>query len=322
MATDAPTPPRRLLFVDLLRAACIVYITGFWHLQDYLPGGGEWRNVVTVRITVVILGLFTLVSGFLMAQRPPPPTRAGTAEFFRKRFARLYPPFVLASLLFALLGIAGSVELLKGLALVAMPWGPPPMTLWFVTMVCLFYAATPWLLRLRRRPAAYVSVTLSAAVMLLLACRLVPLVDHRLAIYFPAYATGIWLADRPALRWWPLALLLYAAGLALTAALPVARVPESLASLPLALGGAALLFVAGRSAEARLPDLSGVRWIADGSYFLYLFHRPAYTIGIGLAPSIPRPAVLLAVFTLAVVGAGFGQHAYDRWWQRWQTRLA
>jgi len=42
--------------IDLLRALSILYIVGFWHLLGYAPSVSGYKNALTHRLTVVVLG--------------------------------------------------------------------------------------------------------------------------------------------------------------------------------------------------------------------------------------------------------------------------
>jgi hypothetical protein len=63
---------RRYTAIDLLRAGSIIYIVGYWHLLGYVESVHGYKNDLTYRLTVVVLGLFTLIAGVLAGRRPSP----------------------------------------------------------------------------------------------------------------------------------------------------------------------------------------------------------------------------------------------------------
>lgn len=59
----------RNIGIDLIRAASVIYIIGYWHLLGYtdyfIPSGGALAS----RVTLIILGLFVFVYGYLMGKK-------------------------------------------------------------------------------------------------------------------------------------------------------------------------------------------------------------------------------------------------------------
>lgn len=78
----------RIVAFDAIRAISILWIVAVWHMFDYFPAYTALKGGVTYRITVGLLGSFVLISGFLMGRKP-----IAAADFYRARFARIYPPF-------------------------------------------------------------------------------------------------------------------------------------------------------------------------------------------------------------------------------------
>src|SRR5262249_55535643 len=101
--------PQRLLGVDVLRALAALALV-FYHVPHEALGG--WRNPLFVPVMILDLGylgvtLFLVLSGFCihlsparrMARGDPHPTQWGA--FWKRRFYRLYPPY-LAAIVFSL----------------------------------------------------------------------------------------------------------------------------------------------------------------------------------------------------------------------------
>lgn len=298
-----------------MRALCILYIVGYWHLFNYTSAFPDFYNAATVRLAVAVLGLFVLVSGYLAGQRG---REEGAVAFYRARFLRIYPLYLLALALFGIFGIAGWQTLAGAALLVSMFVGPPPPTLWFITMIMLFYLATPGLLALQARKMGFF-VWCGLAVLALYGGRHLGLaIDVRLAMYLPCYFLGLHLArqDFATLRL-PLPLLGAGAALGLAASLLAAGdVENSFLSLPWAVASAAALFALCRRIlpGKRLPPFVGV--VSTASYAMYLLHRPLFM----LFKKAYFPAEgLWQIFYLAgfvlplVIGLSWlVQHAYDR----------
>jgi peptidoglycan/LPS O-acetylase OafA/YrhL len=60
---------QRFHVLDYLRALCILYIVGFWHLLNYSRSDINYEFEATYQATVIVLGLFVMISGFLVGQK-------------------------------------------------------------------------------------------------------------------------------------------------------------------------------------------------------------------------------------------------------------
>ena len=323
MKTADPAPEKSLS-VEVLRAGCVLYIVGFWHLMDYTHGFGGYNNAVTVRLTVTVLGLFTFLSGFLLARAPMRLGRSELKRFYAKRLLRIYPLYLLALLAFWALGIADRGIALKAALGISMLYGPPPTTLWFITMILVFYLIAPLLIALRPAPGRFALASLAVFLLVAAATRTAS-GDMRIAQYFPAFALGIWWAGRAqgsSTRAWLPATGAAIAACALSLAFDVD--PQySLTAMPLATFGALAVFLlAGRvplSPESRLVRVAGL--LGYASFSMYLFHRVVYK---GLH-ALWDPAsganglgyLLLVCLPLVIAVAFLVQSAYD-----WSLRRA
>ncbi|MGE3746817.1 MAG: acyltransferase [Sphingomonadaceae bacterium] len=268
---------QRSVAIDFIRAFSILWIVGLWHVIDYLPEVGQARNAVTYRITVALLGLFVLVSGYLMGRKDVAFEARSLRGFYVGRFGRIYPPFIVACLLFAICKLSTPLPLIKAALLGAMLWGPPPNTLWFIAMIALFYAATPLFIIARRNPPIYLGLAVALTLAAVAGAHFTDgRINPRLAMYLPSYCAGIWLAGH-AVRWSKLLLIGLATALpALVLSLlsDTAMVEKSMWSMPWALAGSVALFGAAMHFDRNLPRWGWVLVVAQASYFLYLLHRP------------------------------------------------
>jgi peptidoglycan/LPS O-acetylase OafA/YrhL len=313
-----PSSGDKSLPVELLRAGCALWIVGFWHLMNYTHGFPGANNAVTLRLTVIVLGLFAFVSGFLLARRPMRLRAPELGRFYARRLLRIYPLYLLALLAFWAVGMADRSTALKAALGISMVYGPAPLTLWFITMILEFYLVAPLLIALRGRPGLFVLAALGlfgvAAV-----CGSAANGDIRLAEYFPAFALGVYWArhgERASTR---TALGACAATAAAWAwSLATGSDPQySLAGIPLVTcGGLAAFLLAGRltlsphGALARAASL-----VSYASFAMYLFHRVVYkglhALYDPASPGLGLAWLLLVGVPLVVLVSLLVQRAWD-----------
>ncbi|MGB7564499.1 MAG: acyltransferase [Prochlorococcaceae cyanobacterium] len=320
--------------IDLIRSVSILYIVGFWHLLGYAPAIDGYKNDLTSRLTLVVLGLFLFISGHLIGQSSSLSARGWRSipEFYKRRLIRIYPPYLLALLLFELCGLLERGQLLPAVFLVSSLVGNHLKTLWFVEVLMVFYLLAPFLLLLQRSTGAEASRLKGAALLVMLIgtsvllSRWLPHWDPRLFFYFPAFATGLISATWPSTT--PMGGPLRKRISTLTCIIPacIAAVvvsfghgdlnEQNLAIFPLALFGPWALFLLVNSFEKRLQLPGYLLQLSLSSYFLYLFHRPVYWAFTSLVS--PSGAVLQLIYLLvvclpaAITTAWLGQRLYDR----------
>jgi peptidoglycan/LPS O-acetylase OafA/YrhL len=129
----------RSFAIDFLKGISILYIAGYWHLFNYTKAFPLYQNVVTGRLLMVVLGLFVLISGYLIGAKADSNSKSGFLVFYVKRLLRIYPPFILFSLIFYLLNVGSGKKLFKTAALITMVFPPAANTLWFIAMIIVFY---------------------------------------------------------------------------------------------------------------------------------------------------------------------------------------
>lgn len=331
----APTPRReRNQAIDLLRALSILWIVGFWHLLGYAPAVDGYKNGLTHRLTVVVLGLFVLIAGHLIG-RSGIRNGGDILAFYRRRLIRIYPPYVLALLLFGLCGRLEAGQFLPAALLVSSFGNDPPDTLWYIAMLVVFYLLAPFLLLLRERLGAILPAGLAgdpgagigaAALLIGLSAglgQLVPQVDPRLFLYFPPFVVGLLVSSRlEPERLSPGALLLVltlGVGGGLESLNHVGgRLDNDMTGSVLATLVPLALLVLAQRWLPRLRLCAPLMAVSAASYFMYLFHRPIFhlltPLGKALLPAGPVQEVawLMAfVLPVIVVVSWLGQRAYD-----------
>ena len=131
---------------DLARALCVLWIVGFWHLINYLPHECRLEGnslVVCKKITYGVLALFTFLSGYFLKKYDFNNIN-DVLKFLKKRMLRFYPLFVVATFCLLICGASFSqvIFAILGLSLFFPPAIP---TLWYFSMLLLFYLFTPLL---------------------------------------------------------------------------------------------------------------------------------------------------------------------------------
>lgn len=296
-----------------MRAISILYIIGFWHLHnhtDFLPW---YHDTPFARLTVLALALFTLISGFLAGKAGIAVTGDVLAGYYRRRLLRIYPPYLVALIVFMILGLSGAAFLPSALML-NMIVPPPPYTLWFMTMIVLFYIAAPFLLMLATRPARFIALVGAVWMTLFVLNRFTFDLEDRLLIYLPAFAAGMLLANHAFSKTAVLAVsaMVAFAGYLTSLKAPAFNPDQSLWMVPWATSSAVFVFVALRN---NLPRSLIIEKLSLGGYFLYLFHRPIFVVVLkvsGAQNPLARELVLVIVaLPLAITFGIVGQRAYD-----------
>lgn len=314
--------------IDLIRGTSILYIVGYWHLFNYTHAFPGYANIVTSRLTIIALGLFVLISGYLVEGKTTVPSRHDIFIFYKKKLLRIYPPFIIAAILFYLLGISEGTALAKSAALLSMFSPPAPPTLWFITMLALYYIIAPLLMTMRSRFSIGTYILFVVLILTAGDATLANSIDIRLAIYFPVFATGVLLARHEA--------LLYRLNIAVIALLlivsvviscnQIAPVEQNILSMPLALFGPLLIFVFAMRRNNKIRRHWSIALLSYASLFMYLFHRPLYEIfrHIYAPASGAYQIVYLFVICLPLIVAisWLGQKAYNQFIIQLTRRLS
>jgi len=131
----------RLLGFDLARVVAIFVVIGIYHNFGY---AGPYHSEPAVRVLVYSsLGLFTFLSAFLLASRYSFAEKIEIQSFYKKRVLRVWPLFVISSLMLAVLGFNAWMPTIKGIVGISPFWAPHPTTMWYVAMLISLYIITP-----------------------------------------------------------------------------------------------------------------------------------------------------------------------------------
>jgi peptidoglycan/LPS O-acetylase OafA/YrhL len=268
---------KKLTSVDYLRAFSMLYIVAYWHSLGYAGVAfGQTQEFMWV-ITAIIMTLFVFISGYLIGGHKS--RQMGATSFYKRRLLRIYPLYALAVALYYWIGIGDGWTMVKSLLGLSMYMEPPPLTLWFITMLLLFYAVTPLLLRLVENPVRFIGLVGSLIFMTLVMEVTLGTVDLRVALYLPAFACGIYCANHGISnsminpRW---ALLAMPAAVILSAVNLPLQTLDFLKTAPLILLAAYLIFFTCYRFDSRFKHNSLIAFLSYSSFSMYLFHRPVF----------------------------------------------
>lgn len=177
--------------IDILRGGAVLYIVGFWHIRGYSTALSSFcRTKTTQFLTCCVLGLFVYLSGFLLSQKYNFEKPGDTLRFYRRRFLRIYPIYLIALTIFLVMGYVNLKGYIRAVLLSNMFTGKHLMTLWFITMILVFYAITPLYLK-SYKPVKAIIYTIVAYFGLLILHMNTGIIDLRLPQYLPIFAAGI-----------------------------------------------------------------------------------------------------------------------------------
>ena len=120
------------------------YIVGIFHLSQYLGdkyylNNNEYGN----SIMWSCLGTFSLISGYLIGRKYNCKSWEDVRFFYKKRVARFYPLFFLSAVLLYSIGFNNLWQTINSLLGLAPFLKPRPLTLWYISMIMVFYFISP-----------------------------------------------------------------------------------------------------------------------------------------------------------------------------------
>lgn len=177
----------RVIGFDFARVVAIFIVIGIYHNLGYT---GRFHADPAVRVLVYSsLGVFTFLSAFLLASRYSFIEKGEVLSFYKKRVLRIWPLFVLSSILLAILGFNTWGTTLKGIVGVSPFWAPHPTTMWYVAMLISLYLITPFVARGNVQQQCLKALCVMAVIGLLQIClgTIVP----RTFNYFTVYLVGL-----------------------------------------------------------------------------------------------------------------------------------
>lgn len=127
----------RILLFDIMKALCVIEIVAFWHMFDYTSINAD-DVMFGGDLTSAVLAAFTFSSGFFLGKK-----QVDVGTFYKTRLKRFMLPLLVSLLAFYLFGTISFKTMLFstiGLSCFIPPMAP---TLWFFSMIILYYLFTP-----------------------------------------------------------------------------------------------------------------------------------------------------------------------------------
>lgn len=273
------TETNRIDSLDLLRALAIFYIVAIRHLDDY--AGDIYCSKIDDVITYSLLGLFVFLSGYLLSLRTPAiRSKHEILTFLARRFLRIYPLYILALLSFYLFCMLSARDVVIAALLLNMVTGTSVLTLWFVSMICLFYLMFPLVVQnysLLKTAALCVGIV----VLVTSVRKMFGLFDAVIPLYWPLFLLGVVSCKHALLDGYAYN------GIVLVGSLPLFAVAcflycctgtyETLSLIALMTSSLPVCLTIGKSLSGILKK-SIYRRIAYASFCMYLFHRVVFSV--------------------------------------------
>ena len=185
--------------LDALRSFAMLYIIGFWHLFNYSESLQFLVKPLIFRLLkCCMLGLFSYISGLLLSRKYALGNWQEVIRFYRRRFFRIYPLFLASLAGFLLVGWIDVRTFFVSVVSLNMFLPALLPTLWFVTMILLFYAITPLFL-LHYTHTKTILLTFLFMTGFVILHWATGLIDLRLPQYLVPFALGILIGRSPAL---------------------------------------------------------------------------------------------------------------------------
>lgn len=175
----------RILYFDIARSVCVIYIICFWHIGDYI--GISYPKLFT-DITTGVLATFTFLSGLFLSKK-----RMSICEFYKRRLSRFFFLFLIACITYYMAGsIKSSSQLLLAITGLSCFMPPQPMTLWYFCMLIVFYFITPFILYKANSTKILLARAVSSFIILAFVITICG-GDHRIPQYLVFYLLGFFI---------------------------------------------------------------------------------------------------------------------------------
>lgn len=199
----------RIVTFDNMRALCVLWIVGFWHMMGYWQPCyqlNQSNDDICQIITWTALAAFTYISGYFLGHKHISSIK-DVADFYIKRLKRFYILFFGSCTTLLIAGIILSQnghgqlwfpetsDYLLSIIGLSTYIGNPPATIWYFCMLISFYLVTP--LFLLKESVLYRIIIGIVLYIILLLLETVFGSDSRNCLYFPFYVFGILRVFRP-----------------------------------------------------------------------------------------------------------------------------
>lgn len=331
---------KRDLGFDLIRSISALWIVCVWHLLAYAEPAVDYVTPPFKFCAELALSCFMFISGYFLGQKSISNGR-DVWEFYKKRFWRFYILYFIAALILLAGGIvAGKMWFQTPQSFISTILGlssfidPTVGTIWFMSMLMMFYVLTPLILYGNKGGKKRLLVSVAIYFLFLILYFILPSVDERLLRFFPLYALGLLLTKNTICK---LKNSYFAAIISLVVCVILTAFPLSLPNEYISVIVSNLVYVLKFfSAFIFLIwcvdkiNLSGggkfcssIEFVSYISLALYLFHRPVYQVLTMIINGLYTKGigsnlwVLYLIFVpIAIVVSYYIQKVYDKFLTR------
>ena len=266
-----------------------------------------------------MLGLFSFLSGLLLSMRYNINSKQNVVQFYKRRFLRIYPLFLVSLTGFFLTSRIDLRTYISSILLINMFLPLPLQTLWFVTMILVFYVFTPLFLYKYNHTR-----TIVLSVLILVSWIVIhlttQLIDSQLPLYFVPFVMGI-LVGR-ATTSYVIIQRKYTVGIGIVSFLSAYyflfhfdQEILKMITIDVAILAAIPPFFAMGRILIRWVPATIISFLSISSFGVYLIHR--FTFAVGLRFHNPRGVLLSIIYLgfiilpITFIIAYFVQNIYD-----------
>lgn len=177
---------------DFMRSVSMLFIIFILHFTQYLGGSvSNWYSTEIARLlTAGALSIYTFLSGILSAKHHFT-SKKDVFHYWKGRFVRIYPLFLLTVCGFYLIGLLDTLETVFSAAGYFGCLIPnAPKTLWYVCMLMLFFLIMPVINFFSEKNNMFAIIGFLAFEVILLVDIKIVGGDRRLLLYWPFFFIG------------------------------------------------------------------------------------------------------------------------------------
>jgi len=247
---------------------------------DAIP---NYDNIITYRITWIVLGTFVFISGYFLGKKNI--DRTNLVSFYKKRFVRIYPPYLIAIFIFSILGLYDNTTSIKAIFGMSMFIRPAPGNLWFITMLLFFYIICPICLYFLKKSVIHYLLFFITIISILSLYEYLSneifnyyYLDIRIITYLVPFMLGIFTANN---NYTPKKNILIITSILffIFSCSVKTKNMNLLLATPLISTSSLLLFtIFNKLTIKQKYTQKTILFLSTSSYFMYLYHRPLYMV--------------------------------------------
>jgi len=322
----------RIAEFDILRSTAILLL--FCHhggIYNFSIGGFD-LNQLNPFIEYFLLGSFVFMAGYLSVSSLD---KWGLPRFLFTRLVRIYIPYLAALILFIILLQVNlsrtdlAIHLLGGQILLSPRFTTPVITLWFIGAILAYYTLFAVLYKSTRAFPVFILLAVMVFFLAFFARLEWGIIARRFFFYYLVYLIGVicahtgWLQSLSSTRFFMLdKLILVGAGIGVLSGYRTQLLEGHFSlGMVLAIDLYILAMVLTALSIFRLithwwPRPRIFSFIADASFFAYLFHRPIWQLLLEIYPAKTAAEYfiyLVILGSIIVLGlSSLMQHSYNR----------